>query len=114
MLTNLLEMKIVNYFLNSKAVILPYKTASQSGVISLSYFFEKPIVVSNLEGLTSYVRDDKSGVIFNNTSKDLAYAIDIVLDKKNNSNYSRNIKKNKKKYSWNRFADILIRFTFNT
>ena len=61
--------EIINYFEKSKAVILPYKTASQSGVISLSYFFEKPIVVSNLEGLTSYVKDDNSGVIFNNTSK---------------------------------------------
>ena len=88
--------EIINYFLKSKAVILPYKTASQSGVISLSYLFEKPIVVSNLEGLTSYVKDDNSGVIFNNTSKDLANAINIVLDKKNNYNYSRNIKKIKK------------------
>ena len=105
--------EIVNYFLNSKAVILPYKTASQSGVISLSYLFEKPIVVSNLEGLKSYVKDDKSGVVFNNTSKDLAKAINIVLNKKNNYNYSRNIKKNKKKYSWDKFADELIKFTFN-
>ena len=80
----------------------------------MSYLFEKPIVVSNLEGLKSYVKDDKSGVVFNNTSKDLAKAINIVLDRKNNYNYSRNIKKNKKKYSWDRFADMLIRFTFST
>ena len=106
--------EIINYFKKTKAVILPYKTASQSGVISLCYLFEKPIVVSNLVGLTSYVKNDNSGVIFNNTSKDLANAINIVLDKKNNYNYSRNIKKSKKKYSWNRFADKLVRFTLNT
>ncbi len=106
--------EIINYFEKSKAVILPYKTASQSGVISLSYLFEKPIVVSNLEGLTSYVKNDNSGVVFNDTSKDLANAIGIVLDKKNNSNYTRNIKKNKKKYTWNRFAEEVIKFTSNT
>jgi glycosyltransferase involved in cell wall biosynthesis len=106
--------EIINYFMISKAVILPYKSASQSGVISLSYLFEKPIVVSNFEGLTSYIKDDNSGVVFNNSSEDLANAIKIVLDKKNNYNYTRNIKKNKKKYSWNRFADELIKFTFNT
>ena len=106
--------EIMNYFLKSKAVILPYKTASQSGVISLSYFFDKPIVVSNLEGLTSFVKNDKSGVVFNNTPEDLANAINIVLDKKNNYNYIKNIKKNKKKYSWNRFADELIKFTINS
>ena len=63
--------------------------------------------------IKSYVKDDKSGVVFNNTSKDLAKAINIVLNKKNNYNYSRNIKKNKKKYSWDKFADELIKFTFN-
>ncbi len=106
--------EIINFFVKSKAVILPYKTASQSGVISLSYLFDKPIVVSNLKGLTSYVKNDNSGVIFNNTSKDLANAINIVLDKKNNYNYSRNIMKNKKKYTWSRFANELVKFTLNT
>ena len=105
--------EIRNYFLKSKAVILPYKTASQSGVISLAYLFEKPIVVSNLEGLTSYVKDDNSGVVFNNTSMDLANAINIVLNKKNNFRFSKNIGENKKKYSWNKFADEVVRFTFN-
>ena len=104
--------EIRNYFLKSKAVILPYKTASQSGVISLAYFFEKPIVVSNLEGLTSYVKNDNSGVVFNNTSEELAKAINVVLDKKNNSNFSKNIGENKKKYSWNKFADEIVKFTF--
>ena len=105
--------EIKNYFKRSKAVILPYKTASQSGVISLCYLFNKPIVVSNLDGLTSYIKDDNSGIVFNNTSKDLANAIDMVLDKKNNSFYSRNIKKNKNKYSWEKFADEFVKFTFN-
>ena len=105
--------EIRNYFLKSKAVILPYKTASQSGVISLAYLFEKPIVVSNLEGLTSYVKYDNSGVVFNNTSKGLAKAISVVLDKTNNSLFSKNIGKNKKKYSWNKFADELVKFTFS-
>ena len=92
---------------------MPYKTASQSGVISLCYLFEKPIVVSNLDGLTSYIKNDNSGIVFNNTSKDLANAIDIVLDKKNNYFYSRNIKKSKNKYSWEKFADEVVKFTFN-
>ena len=54
--------EIINYFLNSKAVILPYKTASQSGVISLSYLFEKPIVVSNLEGLNHMLKMINQGL----------------------------------------------------
>ena len=91
---------------------MPYKTASQSGVISLSYLFEKPIVVSNLEGLTSYVKYDNSGVVFNNTSKDLANAINIVLDKKIILFTLEILRKIKKKYSWNKFADELVKFTF--
>ena len=45
--------------------------------------------------------------------KDLANAINIVLDKENNYNYSRNINKNKKKYSWKKFAEELVKFTSN-
>ena len=74
----------------------------------------RPQTVFELKEAFNFAReDDKSGVVFNNTSKDLAKAINIVLNKKNNYDYSRNIKKNKKKYSWDRFADELIKFTFN-
>ena len=60
------------------------------------------------------LKNDKSGVVFNDTSKDLANAINIVLDKKIIIIILEILRKIKKKYSWNRFADELIKFTSNS
>lgn len=49
---------------HSKAVILPYVNATQSGVIPLAYQFGRPVVVSDLEGLTEHVVEDETGFIF--------------------------------------------------
>lgn len=49
---------------NAKAVVLPYIEASQSGVLPISYHFGKPVVVSNLPGLTENVDNGKTAAIY--------------------------------------------------
>lgn len=51
-------------FKNAKAVVLPYIEASQSGVLAIAYWFGKPVVVSNLDGLTEFVRHGETGYIY--------------------------------------------------
>lgn len=53
-------------FLNSRVVVLPYLEASQSGVLSIAYYFGKPVIVSNLPGLIEYVEENKTGLVFKN------------------------------------------------
>ena len=36
-----------NYFCASDFAVLPYKTASQSGIIPMAYHFNTPVIVSN-------------------------------------------------------------------
>lgn len=48
---------------NSMAVCLPYIEATQSGVIPLAYYYRKPVLVSNLVGLTQFVEEGKTGYI---------------------------------------------------
>lgn len=42
---------------DSQAVLLPYTSATQSGVIINAFEFSKPVIVSNLEGLVEYLSD---------------------------------------------------------
>ena len=44
--------------------VLPYIEASQSGVLSISYHFGKPVIVSNVEGLTEFVINGQTGLVF--------------------------------------------------
>ena len=45
------------------ASVLPYIEATQSGIIPLAYLFSKPVVVSNVAGLTQFVVNGKTGII---------------------------------------------------
>lgn len=51
-------------FKNAACTVLPYIEASQSGVLSMSYHFGKPVIVSDINGLTEFVEDGKTGVVF--------------------------------------------------
>lgn len=56
---------IDRYFRNVDFVVAPYVDASQSGVVTLSYVFGKPVVVSNSGGLPEQVLDKETGIIIN-------------------------------------------------
>lgn len=53
-------------FSNCSAVVLPYVEASQSGVLTMAYHFGKPVVVSDLPGLTEFVEEGVTGFTFSN------------------------------------------------
>lgn len=62
----ILDGEMLWLFDNCKFTVLPYIEASQSGVLSMSYYFKKPVLVSDLEGLTEFVEDKKTGFVFCN------------------------------------------------
>ncbi len=103
-----LDSKMIrDYICASDLIIQPYIKASQSGITPLCYFYDTPIVVSDIEGLKEVVLIDKSGAIFKKTAKNLSSVILESLEKKKNYNYKQNIKKSKVKYSWLSFIKEL-------
>ena len=57
--------EMVWLFKNSKASVLPYIEASQSGIIPISYYYSKPVITSNIKGLTQFVENGSTGIICN-------------------------------------------------
>ncbi len=55
-------------FSHAAAAVLPYIEATQSGIIPIAYAYGKPVIVSNIPGLTQFVQDGVTGVI----AKDIA------------------------------------------
>ncbi len=53
-----------NYFANADAVILPYLSATGSGVVTLAYNYGKPVIASNVSGLADVVIDNQTGWLF--------------------------------------------------
>ena len=96
--------KIRDYICISDLIIQPYKKASQSGITPLAYYYDKPLVVSNIEGLKEIIIEDQSGEIFSETPANMAIAIKNCINPESNRTYSNNIAKSKSKYSWLRFV----------
>ncbi|MES1221438.1 MAG: glycosyltransferase, partial [Bacteroidota bacterium] len=57
------DSEVKYYLCAADAVIQPYRNATQSGVTPLAYYFEKPMVVTNVGGLPSLVPDQKAGIV---------------------------------------------------
>ncbi len=95
--------KIRDYICVSDLIVQPYKKASQSGITPVAYFYDKPLVVSNIKGLKEIIINDKSGEIFDETPYNLAISLKNCINPENNRNYSNNISESKRKYSWSRF-----------
>ena len=96
--------KIRDYICISDLIIQPYKKASQSGITPLAYFYDKPLVVSNIEGLKEIIIEDQSGEIFSETPANMAIAIKNCINPESNRTYSNNIARSKSKYGWLRFV----------
>ena len=99
--------KIRDYMCASDLVIQPYKRASQSGITPVAYFYETPLIVSNVDGLKEVIQRDNSGEVFNNTAKDLSKAILNSIKHDRQELYISNIRNSKAKYTWSRFIKEL-------
>lgn len=61
---------------NCKAVIIPHRKASQTGIINSAYAFNKPVISSDIPGVSDFVSDKITGLIFRSeNSESLADSI---------------------------------------
>jgi len=63
------------YFSAADAVIIPYTSATQSAVIPMAFHYGKPVITTDVGGLTEYVTDGVNGIVSKPTSTDLARSI---------------------------------------
>jgi len=55
--------EVACYFAASDLVVIPYVSATQSGIVQLAYGFGKPVVVSRVGGLPEVVEDGVTGYL---------------------------------------------------
>ncbi|MEO6916122.1 MAG: glycosyltransferase [Chitinophagaceae bacterium] len=91
--------EVRNYFCAADLVIQPYRNATQSGVTPLAYHFEKPMVVTNVGALASYVPDGKVGLVAEPDPASLAAAI-LRFFELGEAQFIPHLRSEKIKYSW--------------
>ncbi len=58
------------YFEMSDVVVQPYRSATQSGILSMAYGFEKPAIVTAVGGLEEFVENEKTGIVVSEVDPD--------------------------------------------
>jgi len=96
------------YFSAADAIIQPYKSATNSGVSMVSYFYNKPIISTNVGGLSEIVIHKKTGILCNPEPSSIADAILEFLKNNNFQQYENEIIDFKKKFSWESFVSNIL------
>ena len=85
----------------SDLLILPYKSASQSGIISQAWKYNLPVIANDVGGLPEYIVDGKSGyVVKYNSISSLSKKIYNFFNSNDKIDMPKFIKLNKDKFSW--------------
>ena len=99
---------VEKYFTATDMVILPYESATQSGIVQIAYEFLKPVVVTNVGGLPEVVADGKTGYVvppFN--AEELGQAIVKFYECNDKRHFEKEIENEAYKFSWDRMNEIL-------
>jgi glycosyltransferase involved in cell wall biosynthesis len=97
-------------FSAADAIVLPYKSATQSGVIPVAYHFEVPIVATDVGSLKDTVETAGTGIICLPQIESIAEGIQKLFSE-GTEKFIANIRIEKQKLSWKVFADALVNFS---
>jgi len=99
----------VKYFFSAcDVVVLPYINATQSGITQIAYYYDKPVIATNVGGLSETVINNQTGFIIEpESSKTIAEAVVKFYEQNLEEKLSANVREEKKKYSWEGFVSSL-------
>lgn len=103
---------IEKYFAASDLIVLPYESATQSGIVQIAYGFEKPVIATNVGGLPEVIADGKTGYIVEpKNPKALAEAVIHFFEENKSEEFTENVRKEAYRYSWDRMNEVVVRLT---
>ena len=100
------------FFSASDVCLLPYTSATQSGITSISYHFDLPIIATNVGGLKESIIHNETGLIVQYCEPEaIAGSIQDFFNLNLTLTFRAGIQQIKKNLSWAGFAKALIAFT---
>ena len=107
------DSEVSDYFSAADLAVLPYRSATQSGISSVSYHFEVPMIVTDVGGLKETIGDRGTGLVSKNGTPESIYneILRYFSDPAIEANCIKNIRVEKDRLSWKGFAERLIEFT---
>lgn len=95
------------YFSAADCLVLPYRSATQSGVTQIAYNFSLPMIVTDVGGLPEIVPDGRTGLVCAPTAEGIADALRRVREVGTLRRLRDNFAEERKRFSWGAMCDRL-------
>jgi len=103
--------EVPDYFSAADVCVLPYKSATQSGITSISFHFELPMIATDVGGLKETIVNGKYGTIVPGVdSNAIALSIKAYFDQNLKETYSSALKSYRLEHSWDQFVAKTLGF----
>ena len=95
------------YFSAADCLVLPYRTATQSGVTQIAYNFSLPMIVTRVGGLPEIVPDGRVGLVCEPDADSIATAMQQIYSGDTLTAMRENFTVERKRFSWATMCDKL-------
>jgi glycosyltransferase involved in cell wall biosynthesis len=99
--------EVGKYYQAADLVILPYRSATQSGILNVAYGFFKPVIVTDVGGLAEFVDEGKTGFVVQPNSPEAIFeGVEKFISSKNKTNFADYIQLRNQKNSFNNIPEV--------
>jgi glycosyltransferase involved in cell wall biosynthesis len=104
--------EVAEWFSAADALVLPYHSATNSGIVQIGYNFATPAIVTDVGSLSEVVIDGRTGFVLKEADPEsLAGAVARIYEGETIARFSENIKVERVKYSWDAFVEGIEQLT---
>ncbi|MGN1215051.1 MAG: glycosyltransferase [Candidatus Cryptobacteroides sp.] len=109
------DSEVKTYFSASDLVVLPYRSATQSGINAIAYHFGTPMVVTDTGGLRQSVGDTGTGLVAGKSEPGCIRQeiIRYFSDPELRERCKASIRSERERLSWESFARQLVEYSIN-
>ncbi len=111
------DSQVSSYFSAADVCVLPYRSATQSGISNISFYYDLPLITTNVGGLKEMIADKGLGLVVDEiTSESVADSIRNFFGEKGSGSIitresmRENIANEKERLSWSNFCKGLLEF----
>ena len=106
------DSEVRNYFSQADLVVLPYRSATQSGISAIACHFGVPMLVTDVGGLKEEVGDSGTGIVAERPDPEVVREkiLRFFADESISKGCKKAMAQERKRLSWSAFSKALIEF----
>jgi len=106
------DQEAADFFSRADVAILPYRSATGSGVVALAQNYDCPMIASDIAGLNDGVKPGVNGWLFpSEDEQSLGRLLNDEVTRNSAGKLNKTMKSEKEKLGWDKFADAVLEAT---